>query len=90
MCSDVAWPWTPSPLNAAAYLSAELMTIGENAFTASGTHFNCITLSQGRLAAGPPEACPAFTRPWARKSGKRPVRVVSEVLPRVGPRRSGA
>ena len=45
MGGNVSWSWMPSPLNAAAYLSADLVTIEPDAFTASKTMLNCIMLS---------------------------------------------
>lgn len=44
MGGDVAWSWMPSPLNAAAYFCADLITIESDVFTASKVMFNCITL----------------------------------------------
>ena len=43
MGGDVAWTWMPSPLNAAAYVFADLITIESDAFSASKAMFNCVT-----------------------------------------------
>lgn len=44
MGGDVSWTWMPSPLNAAAYMFADLITIESDAFSASKAMFNCVTL----------------------------------------------
>ena len=44
MGGDVAWTWMPSPLNAAAYMFADLITIESDVFSASKSMFNCVTL----------------------------------------------
>ena len=43
------WTWMPSPLNAAAYLFADLLTFEENSFSASFVKYNPITLESGGL-----------------------------------------
>ncbi|CAE8625301.1 unnamed protein product [Polarella glacialis] len=46
---NVAWSWMPSPMTPAAYLSADLVTIESNHFTASCSAWNCISLNPPTL-----------------------------------------